>query len=91
MRGEPVAQLLHEHFGIVEQAIDQIDFLAVEAVEARRQPLARDLRRIPARIVHRHMFGHRMLLPSGMMCRPKLLIAQESVNRVAAHRIASDV
>ncbi len=37
MFGEPLPQLLHEDVGVVEQAIDQIDRLAVERVEARRE------------------------------------------------------
>ena len=43
MRGKPLPHLLHEGRGIVEQAIDQIDALAVEALRARCEPLARDL------------------------------------------------
>ena len=56
--GEPLPQLLHEHVGVVEQAVDQIDRLAVERREPRRQTLADDLRRIATRIVDRYLLTH---------------------------------
>src|SRR3990167_3262800 len=42
--GEPSSQLFHEHLGIIEQAVHQIQDLAVEGFEARRQTLAGNLR-----------------------------------------------
>ena len=40
MQREPLPQLLHEVVRVFEQAIDQIDDLAVELVEAGRQSFA---------------------------------------------------
>src|SRR5580704_5781302 len=65
MLGEPLPQLLHERRGIVEQAIDQIDDLAVEAGRTRRKTLAGDFRRIAARIVNGQKLGHGFLVVPG--------------------------
>src|SRR5580704_13688249 len=61
MLGEPLPQLLHESRGIVEQAIDQIDDLAVEPGGTRRKTLAGDFRRIAARIVNAQELSHAFL------------------------------
>src|SRR6185295_9792514 len=60
--GEPEAQLLHETVGIVEQAIDEIDDLPVQALEPVREPLADDLRRETARIVNFDLAAHVSIL-----------------------------
>ena len=39
MLGEPAPHLVHEDFGVVEQAVDQIDGLAVEALQPRASRL----------------------------------------------------
>ena len=41
--GEPVPELLDEDVGVVEQAVDEVDALPVEALEPRRERLAGDL------------------------------------------------
>ena len=56
VRGEPLPHLLHEVVGVLEQAIDQIDHLAIEALEPRRKPLADDLWRVSAWIMNRNLF-----------------------------------
>ncbi len=65
MLGEPLPQLLHERRGIIEQAIDQIDNLAVEAGRTRRQALAGHFRRIATRIVNAQELGHAFLILLG--------------------------
>ena len=60
--GEPLPQLLHEDVGVVEQAIDQVDRLALERLQPRREPLAGHLGRIAAGIMHSHRLGHSRLL-----------------------------
>src|SRR5580692_2092981 len=74
MFGEPLPQLLHERRGIVEQAIDQVDDLAVKAGKAWRQTLAGDFRRIATRIVNAQEFGHAflILLSGDQAARPNL-------------------
>jgi hypothetical protein len=47
---EPVPQLTHEVLGIVEQTIDEIQELAVEALGPLRQELADNLGRITPRM-----------------------------------------
>ena len=47
--GEPGVQLVDEGLGVVEQAVDEVERLALEALQARSERLAGDLRRIAAR------------------------------------------
>jgi hypothetical protein len=51
MAREPVRYFLQQFDGIVEAAIDQINRLAIEALQPRRQHLRGHLRRITNRIV----------------------------------------
>src|SRR5262249_61767861 len=51
MLREPAAQLVHEGLGIVEEAIDEPDAPAIEALGARRQALAGHLGRIATRVM----------------------------------------
>src|SRR5262245_35440388 len=61
MLREPLPQLLHEDVGVVEQAVDEIDRLAVERREPRRETLAHDLRGIATWIVDRDRLTHDLL------------------------------
>ena len=64
VRGEPLLQLVHERRGIVEQAVDETDSLAVEAGQARRQAFAGHLRRISTRIMNSDNISHACLRPA---------------------------
>ncbi len=55
MLGEPRLHLLEEDVGVVEAAVDQVDGLAVERVEPRRQRLARHLRGEADRVQDREL------------------------------------
>ena len=51
-------QLVDEGLGVVEQAVDEVERLALEALQARSQRLAGDLRRIAARVVDGELLSH---------------------------------
>ena len=55
---EPVLQLAHKVLGIVEQTIDEVDELAVEALGPLRQALADNLGCLTPRIVDRQQLSH---------------------------------
>jgi hypothetical protein len=42
-------QLVDEGLGVVEEAVDEVERLALEALQARSERLAGDLRRVAAR------------------------------------------
>jgi len=58
---EPLAQLFDEYLRVVEQAVDEVNRLAVQHRKPRCQTLADDFRRIAAWIVHRDPLRHRVL------------------------------
>src|SRR5262245_1325740 len=72
MLGEPVLELIHEGFRVVEQTVDEIELACVEALHSGRERLAGHLRRIAARVVNSQSVSH-VGLPTSSWRLTKLL------------------